>query len=103
MSFLQKKRSYILSGSTGRRAFNGVSITLNDTLKNLEQIFSKDKFFRCHQSFLVNLNYIEGIRVENGGNVFFLQLHGCQDCIPLSRKAYPELKKCLEAHGIWFH
>ena len=82
---------------------NGVSITLNDTLKNLEQIFSKDKFFRCHQSFLVNLNYIEGIRVENGGNVFFLQLHGCQDCIPLSRKAYPELKKCLEAHGIWFH
>ena len=43
------------------------------------------------------------IRVENGGNVFFLQLHGCQDCIPLSRKEYPELKKCLEAHGIWFH
>lgn len=81
---------------------NGATITVNDTLKNLSCILGDSKFFRCHQSFLVALDYIEGICAEDGGSVFFLQLRNCSDTIPLSRKAYPELKQQLEARGINF-
>ncbi len=81
---------------------NGGIVTVNDTLKNLSDVLGENKFFRCHQSFLVALDYIEGICTEDGGNFYFLQLRNCSDRIPLSRKAYPELKQQLEAKGISF-
>ena len=82
---------------------DGDVVTLNDTLKNMEQIFTEDKFFRCHQSFLVALDCIEGICMENNANYYSLKLHGCTERVPLSRKVYPALKRRLEARGIYFH
>jgi len=49
------------------------SFTIVSTLKNLEEMLPSKVFFRCHKSFLVNLNYIktydksrDKIILENG-------------------------------------
>lgn len=81
---------------------NGSVVVSNDTLKNLADIFSDRPLFRCNRSFLVPLDRIESIRVEENGRVYYLKLKGCPDDIPLSRKIYPELKKAMEENSFFF-
>lgn len=38
---------------------DGTSFTIVSTLKNLEEILPETSFFRCHKSFLVNINHIK--------------------------------------------
>jgi len=52
------------------------SITIVSTLKNLEETLPSNIFFRCHKSYLVNLNYIktydrnrDKIILENGREI----------------------------------
>ena len=81
---------------------NGTVVTVNDTLKNLGHIFSERNLFPCHKSFLVPLDSIESVRMEKQGNAGYLLLRGCSEQIPLSRKAYSELKKAMETNGLTF-
>ena len=48
------------------------------------------------------LDSIENVRLEEQGNAGYLLLRGCSEQIPLSRKAYSELKKAMETNGLTF-
>ncbi|MEM8526885.1 MAG: LytTR family DNA-binding domain-containing protein [Bacteroidota bacterium] len=64
---------------------------LRNTLSAMEQQFQDfDYLFRCHKSYLVNLNQVERI----SGNAQGLKIHfdGLEEVIPVSRK-YNELLK----------
>ena len=57
-------------------SFDNNSFTIVSTLKNLEEILPSKIFFRCHKSYLVNLNYIktydksrDRIILENGREI----------------------------------
>lgn len=71
-------------------------ITYKSKLKisQLEEILSEKMFFRCHRSYMVNINHI--IEVEpwfNGG--FIIKVKKMEFNIPVSRNRVRELKEIL--------
>lgn len=57
------------------------SHTISKTLKNVEAILSPDKFYRVHNSHLINIEHIDKVLKTDGGNV--LLKNG--DLIPISK------------------
>lgn len=57
------------------------SHTISKTLKNVESILSPDKFYRVHNSHLINIEHIDKVLKTEGGNV--LLKNG--DLIPISK------------------
>lgn len=62
-------------------------LTIHQTMTSLEEILSKDSFFRIHRSFLVNVAYIESIA---GGRLF---IDGKE--LPISKPRREELMKMV--------
>ncbi|MGL5098626.1 MAG: LytR/AlgR family response regulator transcription factor, partial [Fusobacteriaceae bacterium] len=63
-------------------------------ISQLEEILSEKMFFRCHRSYMVNINRI--IEVEpwfNGG--FIIKVEKTEFNIPVSRNKVKELKEIL--------
>ncbi len=89
---------------TGRRVTvvdrNGSRISSADSLQKLEKVFEPYGFFRCHQSFLVSLSKIKGIRLDASRNTYTIQLSDTDQPIPLSRDKYPDLKAQLTQRGL---
>ena len=50
-----------------------------NTIGNLEKQYCDD-FIRCHSGFLVNRQYIKGIRKGE------IELNGCEETVPVSKK-----------------
>lgn len=71
-----------------------------DSLQKLQGIFELYGFFRCHQSFLVRLDAIRGVRLDESRNCHNILLFGTDDQIPLSRGKYPELRERLADRGL---
>lgn len=46
---------------------NGKTILVSNTLKDYDELLSSFRFFRAHQSHLVNLNHIERYEKKDGG------------------------------------
>ncbi len=65
---------------------------ISDILKQLPETI----FFRCNNSYIVNLNYISDIMPE--GNRYNIRLKS-GEVIPLSRSRYQECRKRLELPG----
>jgi len=63
---------------------------LRNTLKTVESILSDTCFFRCHKSFLVNLNYVQSVSGNAQG--YKLHLKFTEEVIPVSR-AYNDFLK----------
>ena len=88
----------------GRRVFlvcqNGRKYRSFDTLQKLFGIFEPYGFYRCHQSFLVRLGAIRSIRLDASKNSYNILLEGTEDCVPLSRNKYSELKELLQQRGL---
>ncbi len=59
-------------------------IPTTDTIKQWEEKLSDD-FFRCHRSFLVSLEHIQGL-LHTGINRYELKLSGTKERIPVSRE-----------------
>ena len=70
------------------------------TMNALEKLLEPRGFFRCHQSFLVSLSKIKGIRVDPSRNTYTIQLTDTDQQIPLSRDKYPDLKTHLTQRGL---
>ncbi len=54
-------------------------------------------FYRCHQSYLISLREIAGIRKDPFGRSYLISLRSCKSEIPLSRRKYHELLELLNA------
>lgn len=76
---------------------DGKQIMLNGyTLDELSQMLSNVGFYRCYQSFIVNLSKISSIRVDNTSKNYALQFEGFVGEIMLSRDKYGEIIKLLK-------
>lgn len=64
-----------------------------DTMQKLQGIFELYGFFRCHQSFLVRLDAIQGVYLDETRKCHKILLFGMEEQIPLSRGKYPELRE----------
>lgn len=64
------------------------------TLGHLEEILPKENFFRCHRSFLVNLDAISEI-IPWFNNTYIIKIKGMNDEIPISRRNIKEFKERL--------
>lgn len=65
------------------------------TLTNLEERLKNKTFFRCHKSYLVNLEYIEKI-ITMFNQTYIIEIKGRNEEIPVSRHYGRELRKLLE-------
>ena len=88
----------------GRKVYlvpaSGPRYQSNDSLQKLQSIFELYGFFRCHQSFLVQLDAIRGIRLDETRNCHNIVLFDTEDQIPLSRGKYLELRERLAGRGL---
>ena len=73
----------------------GRSYAVNYSLSEIELILEEHNFFRCHQSFLVNLASVTGIKTVQFGRAFVASLAGGAE-IPISRAKYPLFKDRLK-------
>ncbi len=67
----------------------------NNTLSQLEEKLASSNFFRCHKSFLVNLDYIEEIDPWFN-STFLIKMKNLKDEIPVSRSQAKEFKKIMD-------
>ncbi|KUG04496.1 autolysis response regulater lytr [hydrocarbon metagenome] len=96
---LIKHEDIIVCESQGKKVFvctkKGGYLT-NYTLNQLEKCLDDADFFRAHQAYLVNLNYIQEIKNFGEGS-YILRLDICQRDITLSRS---KLRLLREKMGI---
>ena len=72
------------------------STMLRSTLKKIEGMLTgQEAFFRCHRTYLVNLNKVNGISGNAQG--FKLELEGIDDPIPVSRSLNKSIHQHLQA------
>ena len=78
----------------------GSRLSSCDSLQKLQPVFEQYGFYRCHQSFLVALDKIRGIRTDDLGSSYSIQLEGVSKSVPLSRAKYNELRTLLGQRGL---
>lgn len=66
---------------------------LRNSLKKLDIVLPKSIFFRCHNRFIINGNFI--VKVEGNARNLELTLKGCPETIPVSRAKAKEIATFL--------
>ena len=69
---------------------------LGYTMNQLEQMLEGCGFYRCYQSFIVNLSKVSFIRADGSSKTYAIQFDGYDGEILLSRDKYPELIALLK-------
>lgn len=70
------------------------STLLRNTLKSVEHLIGPfPRLFKCHRSFIVNLDRITRIKGNSQG--YQLVMEGCDEEVPVSRSNIPALKSAL--------
>ncbi len=73
----------------------GKRYCINYTLEELQQRLDPEKFFRCHRTTIVNLDYVRSIEPWFGGT-YRITLRGLEDTpLPVSRNAARQLREKL--------
>ena len=65
------------------------------TMLELERMLVKRNFFRCHQSFIVNLAKISVINADNDAKRYMIRFKGMDGDIMISREKYMEIVNIL--------
>lgn len=73
-------------------ARGGARYVTGDTLSELESRLNPDTFFRCHKSYIVNLNHIANI-TPYGRWTYIIQLNGTDQDALITRVKFEELEK----------
>ena len=73
-------------------ARGGMRYVTGDTLSELESRLSPDTFFRCHKSYIVNLNHIANI-TPYGRWTYIIQLTGTDQDALITREKFEELER----------
>lgn len=66
------------------------------TMNQLEQMLEGCGFYRCYQSFIVNLSKVSFIRADGSSKTYAIQFDGYDGEVLLSRDKYPELLTLLK-------
>jgi two-component system LytT family response regulator len=75
---------------------NGKRVTVSQNLKHFEEILNDYGFFRCHQSHLVNVAYINRFHKSDGGMLILKD----GTSVPVSFRKKEAVLKLFEQHGI---
>lgn len=67
------------------------------TMNELESLLKDSGFYRCYQSFIVNLSRVSFIRANNDAKSYAIQFKDCDREILLSRDKYTELVELLKS------
>lgn len=70
----------------------GTSYQVNQTMDELEQILSKSGFFRCHRSYIVNMQKVGKIEKISRNSYLLLLNNNEQSRVPLSKARVQEMK-----------
>lgn len=68
---------------------------MNYTMRELEERLSRHGFFLSHQSYILSLYRVSGIR-DVGRQLYEAELRGLERAVPVSRNRYEELLRRLE-------
>ena len=71
-------------------------VLLGYTMNELEKMLDGSGFYRCYQSFIVNLSKVSFIRVDNDSKSYAIQFDGYDGEILLSRDKYSEILLLLK-------
>jgi len=70
----------------------GKSVIVSRTLKDFEDILPKNKFFRTHKSYLINLKYVK--KYSNNNGCFVIMADGCK--VEISRRKATEFNQRIK-------
>lgn len=68
----------------------------NNTLSTLEEILTSTCFFRCHRSYIINIQHIK--KIEPTERSFLLQVVESNELIPVSRSNCTNFKKIMSIY-----
>lgn len=71
-------------------------ILVGCTMNEIERMLAGSGFYRCYQSFIVNLAKVSFIRADNDAKNYAIQFHGYDGEILLSRDRYAEMISLLK-------
>lgn len=71
-------------------------VLIGYTMNEIEEMLSEYSFYRCDQSFIVNLSKISFIKVDNDAKNYAIQSDGYAGEILLSRDKYAEIVSLLK-------
>lgn len=83
------RKCYLIQEKNERLALNSYTIEM------VEEEFGKFGFFRCYQSFVIQLAKIEEVASDAVNKIYYLTMSGSKVKIPISRTKYNELLNLL--------
>lgn len=76
---------------------DGCEVTVsNYSMDDLDAMLSASHFYRCYSSFIINLERVERININNDKKLYSITLDGFDGEIILSREKYKELMAVLK-------
>ena len=69
---------------------------LGYTMNQLEEMLEGCGFYRCYQSFIVNLSQVAAVRADNDAKIYTIRFKDYEGEILLSREKYAELVALLK-------
>ena len=82
----REDRSTVLYTADGERYVTG------DSLAEMEERLNSDTFFRCHKSYIINLNHIKDI-TPYGRWTYVVRLEGTKHDALITHEKYEELER----------
>lgn len=84
----------IASGKKTRIVTTDTEFEDNRTITQFEELLSGPSFFRCHRSYLINLDYIKKIGIWFN-NTYQLKMENLSEKVPVSRSRVHEFRKLM--------
>lgn len=69
---------------------------IRNTIKRVEDVLPENHFFRCHNRYIININFITNVKGNARG--LYLELDKCAEVIPVSRSKVKRFKTLFDRH-----
>ncbi len=89
-----RRSSWIITGNGQKTELLGY------TMSDLEKMLERHGFFRCYQSYIVNLSKVAAVRVDTEEKRYAIRFEGYEGEVPISRKKYAEIVSRLHEKSV---